>query len=164
MVHPFSFFIAFISALCFSWRVRWLGFSCCSFYSLLGSLCVFYGLVACLLSLLFSVVAVFGGFCLDKPTSIRLALLYCLNSLVLLLRFWILINQLGINVKYSAKNLTLWAPFSSPTLLSFSNIQFSREFGEHKMCFSIVCWITGFLFTKTVFCISFGAICSKMQC
>lgn len=109
MVHLFSFFIAFISALCFSWRVRWLGFSCCSFYSLLGSLCAFYGLVACLLSLLFSVVAVFWGLLLGQVYQhfIRLALLYCLNSLVLLLRFWILINQLGINVKYSAKNLTL---------------------------------------------------------
>jgi hypothetical protein len=37
---------------------------------------------------------------------IRLALLYCFNPLVLLLRFWVLINQLGVNVKYSAKNLT----------------------------------------------------------
>ena len=74
MVHPFSFYIAFISALCFSWRVRWLGFSCCSFYSLPCILCAFYGLVMCILSLLFSVMAVLGGFCLDKPTSILFVL------------------------------------------------------------------------------------------
>lgn len=94
MVHPFSFFISFMSALCFSWRVRWLGFSWCSLYSLPCILCAFYGLVMCILSLLFSVMAVLGGLLLGQAYQhfIRLALLYCLNPLVLLLSFWVLIS------------------------------------------------------------------------